>query len=276
MRKRENLPFFTTKFIVLPKKLPDLELREFLEEKYKQYNTPEFIVSDPISIPHLFSRKEDIEIAGLLTATISWGQRVSILKNGNDLMGRMDMAPFDFVSNASAGELTRLNSFVHRTFNGQDLAYFISALRSIYKEHNSLEAVFTPHDNSNQILFDGIHRFRTIFLSHSHPVRLEKHVSNPSANSAAKRLCMFLRWMVRKDEFGVDFGIWKNALQPKDLMCPLDVHSGNVARKLGILRRKQNDWKAVVELTDQLKKYDSNDPVKYDFALFGLGVFEKF
>lgn len=249
------------------------ELKEFLDSKVLQYNQPEFIETDPIQIPHHFSKKEDIEISGFLTATISWGNRKSILKNANNLMQLMDYAPYDFICNHSASDLETLQTFVHRTFNGKDLAYFISALKHIYNTHNGLEAVFSKYQDSDS-LQNSIHHFKSIFFELPHLQRTEKHVSDPHKNSAAKRINMFLRWMVRPND-GVDFGLW-NSILPSKLSCPLDVHSGRVARKLNLLTRKQNDAKAVLELDDNLKKLDPKDPVKYDYALFGLGVFESF
>ena len=252
--------------------LNNQEIFELLEEKYDKFNRKSFIDSDPISIPHLFSKKEDIEIAGFLTATISWGQRVTIIKNANELTKLMDFAPFDFVINHSKADLKRFNNFKHRTFNAIDVTFFMESLKNIYINHDGLEKVFSrfPED-----MKEGIHYFREIFFDVDHPERTKKHVSDPFNNSAAKRINMFLRWMVRNDSRGVDFGIWKS-IHPKYLMCPLDIHSGNVARKLGLLNRTQNDWKATLELTQSLLKFDSDDPVKYDFSLFGLGVFEKF
>jgi uncharacterized protein (TIGR02757 family) len=252
------------------KKMPDADLKDFLEEKYLLYNRPSFIESDPVSIPHLFTKKEDIEIAGLLAATIAWGQRPTIIKNANWLVKQMGMAPYDFVMNASEKELRPFKKFVHRTFNGTDCIFFLRSLRNIYAKHKGLENVFRGKD-----VLAGIVNFRERFFSIEHPSRTRKHVSDPRSASSAKRLNMFLRWMVRKDQLGVDFGIW-SYLQPAQLMCPLDVHSGNVGRKLGLLTRKQNDWRSVEELTASLRKFDAKDPVKYDIALFGLGVFEKF
>jgi uncharacterized protein (TIGR02757 family) len=258
-------------------KLNASELKEFLDEKHALYNRPEFIKSDPISIPRKFTGKEDIEIAGFLAATIAWGQRPTITRNAEDLMARMDNAPYDFVKNARRQDLNRLKGFVHRTFNESDLLYFISALKNIYTEHGGMEKAFDPGKGTNEKALRSILNFRKLFFELPYPARTAKHVSDPSANSAAKRLCMYLRWMVRFDERGVDLGTWKkNRLIMADLMCPLDVHSGNVARKLGLLQRSQNDWKAVIELTESLRKLDPEDPVKYDIALFGLGVFEKF
>lgn len=250
------------------------ELKEFLDSKYVQYNNFNFIESDPISIPHKFSLKEDIEIAGFLAATIAWGNRKSIIKNANKMMDLLGNSPYDFILNHSDSHLEPLDDFVHRTFNGLDFQTFIKALKHIYLNHGGLESVFSTTD-TNGSLQQNISEFKSIFFEIDHLSRTEKHVSDPLKGSAAKRINMFLRWMIRKDNAGVDFGIWEN-ISPSLLSCPLDVHSGNVARKLGLLNRKQNDAKAVFELDIALRKLDKNDPVKYDFALFGLGVFEKF
>lgn len=250
------------------------ELKEFLDAKVYQYNNPKFIESDPIQIPHRFSKKEDIEIAGFLTATISWGNRKSIINNANRLVELLDNSPYDFIINHKASDLEKLKPFVHRTFNGNDCIQFIKSLQHIYINHNGLEAVFEKHAKKNS-LQESISKFKSIFFEIEHLQRTQKHVSDPLKNSAAKRINMFLRWMVRHDNTGVDFGIWKS-ISPSLLSCPLDVHSGNVARKLGLLKRKQNDAKALLELDTSLRKLDAKDPVKYDFALFGLGVFEGF
>lgn len=250
------------------------ERKEFLDFKVAEYNRPEFIETDPISIPHLFNSKEDIEIAGFLVATISWGNRKSILKNGHKMMELLDNAPADFIKNATEKDRKSLSDFVHRTFNGLDFKYFIKALQHIYRNHGGLESIFTEHQTA-QSLQPAIHQLKKIFFELEHPARTTKHVSDPLKNSAAKRINMFLRWMVRKDANGVDFGIWKD-IPASILSCPLDVHSGNVARKLDLLTRKQNDAKALAELDANLRKYCPEDPVKYDFALFGLGVFEGF
>ena len=260
-------------------KLQKNELKAFLEEKQDFYNRLTFIESDPISIPHNFSKKEDIEIAAFLSATIAWGQRITIIKNANKMMNLMDNTPHDFIIHANPRELARFDNFVHRTFNSEDVKFFIKSLQNIYKIHGGLENAFINGLSrvENNKCEKAISNFRTIFFSIAHPTRTTKHVSNPSENSSSKRLCMFLRWMVRNDKRKVDFGLWGNDnFNASDLMCPLDVHSGNVARKLGLLNRTQNDWKAVIELTTKLKQFDPADPVKYDFALFGLGVFEKF
>ena len=250
------------------------ELKEFLDAKVDQYNNPKFIESDPIQIPHLFNLKEDIEIAGFLTATISWGNRKSIITNATKLMQLLDHAPFDFVMNHRETDLEKLQSFVHRTFNGDDAIQFIKSLQHIYKNYGGLEQVFANYAEP-QSLQQSISEFKKLFFEINHLPRSEKHVSDPLKNSAAKRINMFLRWMVRNDHTGVDFGIWKS-LSPAQLSCPLDVHSGNVARKLGLLERKQNDAKALLELDNNLRALNVKDPVKYDFALFGLGVFEQF
>ena len=248
-------------------------IKDFLEEKYHLYNNSSFIESDPISIPHQFTKKEDIEIAGFLAASIAWGQRKTIIANANKLVQVMDMCPHDFIVNFSNKDLFPFKKFVHRTFNGNDSIFFLKSLRNIYREHQGLEGAFSCRPNEN--IKTAIINFRKIFLGIKHETRNTKHISNPEKNSAAKRLCMFLRWMVRNDKKGVDFGVWKS-IKPSQLCLPLDVHTGNVSRKLGLLKRNQNDWQTVEEITSVLKTYDLNDPVKYDFALFGLGAFEGF
>ena len=258
----------------MAQKLTKKELKEFLDSKIELYNNPKFIESDPIQIPHSFTKKEDIEIAGFLTATIAWGNRKSIINNSKYLMELLDNSPYDFVLDHKTSDLERLMPFVHRTFNGKDLIQFIKSLKHIYANHNGLEAVFVKHSQANS-LQTSIHYFKRCFFEIDHLARTQKHISDLLKNSAAKRINMFLRWMVRNDNAGVDFGIWKD-LSPGQLSCPLDVHSGNVARKLGLLNRNQNDAKALLELDTALRELDPNDPVKYDFALFGLGVFEKF
>ena len=258
----------------MPNNLKLSEIKEFLDSKVVQYNNPKFIESDPIQIPHQFSRKEDIEIAGFLTATIAWGNRKSIITNARRMMELLDNSPFDFVINNQEQDLKPLLSFVHRTFNGEDLIQFVESLQHIYKHHNGLEALFSRYAEPG-CLQKSIHHFKTHFFEIEHLPRTKKHISDPLKNSSAKRINMFLRWMVRQDQSGVDFGIWKS-ISPSQLSCPLDVHSGNVARKLRLLKRKQNDAKALEELDIALRKLDASDPVKYDFALFGLGVFEGF
>lgn len=256
------------------KKLNNKQLKDFLDSKVIEYNHPRFIETDPIQIPHQFSKKEDIEIAGFLTATIAWGNRKSIIKNANFMMELLDHEPYAFVMQHESSDLDRLMPFVHRTFNGEDFIQFVKSLRHIYKAYDGLEAIFAKHAHSFSMQ-PAIHHYKNSFFEIPHLHRTKKHVSDPIKNSAAKRINMFLRWMVRKDAAGVDFGIW-NSLSPAQLSCPLDVHSGNVARKLGLLNRKQNDGKALAELDAALRAFDSKDPVKYDFALFGLGVFEGF
>ncbi len=258
------------------KRLKIAELKEFLDEKTVIYNSPSFIQDDPISIPHRFSLKQDVEIAGFLTATIAWGQRPVILKNASSLLLRMDNDPYAFIMNFSKNDLSPFLNFVHRTFNGTDCSFFLKSLQNIYRNNGSLESLFTTSFNTllHKDYRESINNLRKIFFSLPHPARSGKHFANPEEGSAAKRINMFLRWMIRKDASGVDFGIWN--LNPALLTCPLDVHSGRVARKLNLLKRKQNDWTAAAELTNSLKKFDKEDPVKYDFALFGLGVFEKF
>ena len=255
-------------------KLNKAQLKEFLDAKVEEYNHPRFIESDPIQIPHQFQKKEDIEIAGFLVATIAWGNRKSIINNGYRMMELVEHSPYDFIMNHSEADLEGLQTFVHRTFNGDDFIQFIKSLRNIYRQHDGLEAVFSKYADKSGFQ-NSIHQFKGHFFEIDHLPRSRKHVSDPLKNSAAKRINMFLRWMVRQDQNGVDFGIWKQ-LSPSLLSCPLDVHSGNVARKLGLLKRKQNDGKALIELDKALRRLDKKDPVKYDFALFGLGVFEGF
>ena len=250
------------------------EIKEFLDEKAALYNQISFLDTDPIQIPHRFSKKEDIEISAFLTATIAWGNRKSIIQNASRLMELLDESPFDFIMNFQPTMEKRFSGFVHRTFNEVDLIYFLKGLQHIYARHGGLEAIFSKYSEEKS-LQQAIHEFRTHFFELPHPKRTEKHISDPLKNSAAKRINMFLRWMVRDNSTGVDFGLWKS-ISPAQLSCPLDVHSGNVARKLKLLKRKSNDARAVRELDIALRKLDPIDPVKYDFALFGLGVFENF
>lgn len=246
--------------------------KNLLDELSTFYNRPEFIEHDPISLPHRYARKEDIEIAGFLSATISWGNRTTILKNGIRLMNLMNDQPFHFIKDAGKNDLSHFKNFVHRTFNESDILFFIESLQNIYRNYSGLEAAFTEGFSENEKdVYLAILNFRKVFLSLPHLTRTEKHIANPSKGSTAKRINMFLRWMVRKDNCGVDFGIW-NTISPSQLCCPLDVHSARSARKLGLLLRTQNDWKAVIELTDNLRIFDCKDPVKYDFALFGAGI----
>lgn len=250
------------------------ELKNFLDEKVELYNRPKFIETDPIQIPKQFSQKEDIEIAGFLSATIAWGNRAAIIKNATRLMSMLENEPYSFIKNASDKELKTLASFVHRTFNGEDCIYFIRSLRNIYNNHNGLQSVFKKGFSSDNSVKLALQYFYSVFFEIKGE-RTRKHVSNVAKGSSAKRLNMYLRWMCRNDKRGVDFGMWEK-ISSSALMLPLDVHTGNVGRKLGLLQRKSNDWKAVEEITSILRSFDAEDPVKYDFALFGLGVFEKF
>ena len=250
------------------------EIKDFLDEKNLKYNRPSFIETDPIQIPKKFSQKGDIEIAGFLTATISWGTRNAIIKNAMKLMSLMDHQPHDFILNSSRTEIKKLGSFVHRTFNGNDCIYFVHSLKNIYQNHGGLQTVFENGFRKEKTIKSAlVHLFSVFFEMEGE--RTRKHISNVTKGASAKRLNMFLRWMVRNDNKAVDFGIW-DKIPASALMLPLDVHTGNVSRKLGILNRKSNDWKAVKEVTKTLRKFDPADPIKYDFALFGLGVFEKF
>jgi len=255
--------------------IPASEIKSFLDEKYLQYNNPSFIDCDPISIPHNFKETHDREISGFLTAAIAWGRRDLILRSSNMLLQLMDNSPYDFIKNGTEEELERFSGFVHRTFNATDCQYFIKGLRHIYSHYDTMEDVLIKGMHDSGSVRDGLSFLRSIFFSLPHATRNEKHFADVSGGAAGKRLNMFLRWMVRKDNCGVDFGIWKN-IDPAVLYIPLDLHSGNTARRLGLLTRKMNDWKAVEELTDILREFDPADPVKYDFALFGLGVNEKF
>jgi len=248
-------------------------LKKFLDSKVAFYNKVSFIKNDPISIPHQFSKKADIEIAGFLTSLISWGKRSMIIKSANQLMNLMDQSPYEFVLNAKEKELKRISGCIYRTFNSDDLLFLINGLKRIYSQEDGLEKVARDGFSKEGKVKDTIVSIRSALLETPHLKRSEKHIANPQTGSAAKRINMFLRWMVRQDNAGVDFGIWKNIPQSK-LICPLDVHSGRIARKLGLLSRKQNDWKAAEELTANLRLLNPDDPICYDFALFGMGVFE--
>ncbi len=253
--------------------MPSQRLKEFLDNKVDEYNQPFFIKDDPISIPHLFSKKQDIEIAGFFAAVFAWGNRTTIIQKSKELMGLMDMAPHDFCMDHSDTALKRLLHFKHRTFNSTDLLYFIDFFKMHYSKHKSLENAFTKHGVTIEKMLTGFHHY---FFSLEHvPVRTKKHIADPERGSTCKRLNMFLRWMVRNDNKGVDLGIWKK-IPPSDLICPIDLHVARVARRLGLLKRKQTDWLAAIELTEQLRLLDKEDPVKYDLALFSLGVIEKF
>lgn len=244
-------------------------IKLLLDKRLDAYAAPDFIQHDPVQIPHLFRKKEDIEIAGLLAATISWGQRKSIIAGAKRIISLMDSAPLDFVLHHSSSDLKRLHGFVYRTFNGTDLVTFIGQLQSIYQLSGGLEEVFVLGFKRDGVE-GGLSEFRRRMLTGMDNAHFAKHVANVDKGSACKRLNMFLRWMVRSDEGGVDFGIW-NKISASSLAIPLDVNTALAARTLGLLTRKQNDWRAVVELTEQLKKFDSDDPIKYDFALFSIG-----
>jgi uncharacterized protein (TIGR02757 family) len=250
-----------------------IALKKLLDTKVDLYNQPSFIKDDPVSIPHLFSQKNDIEIAGLFAAVFAWGNRTTIIRKSTELMQFMDMQPHNFILNHGPGDLKRLLSFKHRTFNTTDLLYFVEFLKYHYSDQPSLETAFTRHGHTIEEMLTGFHHY--FFSLEDIPARTKKHISSPENKSTCKRLNMFLRWMVRKDNAGVDFGIWEN-ISPSILICPIDLHVGRVARQLGLLKRKQTDWPAALELTANLQEFDSNDPVKYDFALFGTGVMEKF
>ena len=250
-----------------------VHIKEFLDNKVKKYNRPAFIQDDPIAIPHLFTRKQDIEIAAFFAAVFAWGNRTTIINKSKELMQRMDNSPYAFIKSFQLKHLQNLKGFRHRTFNTDDLYYFLEFLHQHYLRYDSLEPAFFPARDQNAE--QGLIRFKNYFFSFEHLRRTEKHISSPLQKSTCKRLNMFLRWMVRNDDHGVDFGLWKN-ISPSQLICPIDVHVARVAKKLGLLKRKQVDWLAAVELTGELRQLDKNDPVKYDFALFNLGVIEKF
>lgn len=246
------------------------QLADLLESKYRLYAKADFIETDPIQIPKSFSKKEDIEISGFLASTIAWGQRVTIINNAKKLVALMDNAPHDFILNHQAKDRQRFAGFVHRTFNYVDAMYFMESLQHLYTKKSGLEGAFANGNTAQE----RIANFHNVFFEIDHLSRTKKHISNPGKGSSAKRLNMYIRWMARTNDEGVDFGIWKS-WNTADLMLPLDVHTGNVARKLGLLSRKQDDWRAVEEVTAQLRTFDPSDPVKYDFALFGIGAFEK-
>lgn len=249
------------------------ELKDFLDAKVIQYNTISFIEADPISVPHRYTLKEDIEISGFLASTIAWGNRKMITKNAHKMVDLLGNSPYDFVMEHKEYQLERLDGFVHRTFNSDDFKYFIKALQYIYTNKGGLETIFIKNQTETS-LQPAIHELHRVFFEIPHQTRTKKHVADPNKGSVAKRINMMLRWFCRKDSRGVDLGIWN--ISPSKLSCPLDVHSGDVARKLGLLTRAQNDGKALAELDNRLRLLDPNDPVKYDFALFGLGIFEGF
>ncbi|MGD9931562.1 MAG: TIGR02757 family protein [Mangrovibacterium sp.] len=249
------------------------ELFELLEEKSKQYNRPSFIETDPIQVPKQFSQKENIEISGFLAASIAWGQRPTIIKNAFRLMQLMDNDPYEFLLHTEERDWEQFLAFKHRTFNGVDCLFFLRSLQHIYRNCGGLEAVFTKGFQTDETVASALQYFRRVFFEVDHEARSQKHVSNIDKGASAKRLNMFLRWMARKDEAGVDFGLWRG-IPASALMLPLDVHTGTQARQLGLLARRQDDWKAVLEVTEMLRTFDPDDPIKYDFALFGMGAFE--
>lgn len=256
-----------------------MRLAEFLDRKVLEFNQPSFIAADPISVPHLFSKKQDIEIAGFFAAIFAWGIRTTIINKGKELMRLMDLSPHDFIINHTPADLKPLLSFKHRTFNTTDLLYFIEFLQYHYQRQNSLESAFlkvTNEDNQGPFMESALNHFHNYFFSLDDiPNRTKKHIASPYKNSTCKRLNMYLRWMVRSDSQGVDFGLWKK-IKPADLICPVDLHVARVAKRFHLLDRAQVDWLAAKELTNALKLLDPQDPVKYDFALFSLGAMEKF
>ena len=258
-------------------KINDEKLKDFLDKKVSEYNQPSFIESDPVCIPHLFNKKQDIEIAGLFAALFAWGNRITIINKSKELLSLMDNEPYDFCLNHSDEELKKLLHFKHRTFNTTDLLYFMLFLKFHYTAEKSLETAFTKwmnrKDENIENALNGFHHY--FFSLQDSPLRTRKHIASPQKNSTCKRLNMYLRWMVRRDKKGVDFGIWKN-ISPAQLICPIDVHVARVAKRFNLLQRHALDWQAAVELTGYLRTLDNKDPVKYDFALFGLGAIEKF
>ncbi len=252
-----------------------ISLKDFLDSKVEKFNQVQFIELDPISIPHQYKKKQDIEIAGLLTSVLAWGQRVTVINKSRELLSLMDNSPHDFLLHHKLNDLKPFEKFKHRTFNATDALYFVEALKNIYQKYSSMEDAFLvltdePHVGS------GLINFHNLFFSlDDFPHRTKKHISTPERKSACKRINMYLRWMVRSDNKGVDFGLWRK-ISSSQLICPLDLHVERVARKLKLIKRKQVDWETALELTSNLKILDSTDPVKYDFALFGLGIMEKF
>jgi uncharacterized protein (TIGR02757 family) len=252
------------------------QLTDFFNRKVNEYNQPSFIEADPVCIPHLFTTKQDIEIAGFFAAIFAWGNRTTIINKSKELMQLMQMKPHAFCLHASVKELKALEHFKHRTFNATDLLYCIDFFKQHYQQHASLELAFMPNNQSPASIKEALTYFHHYFFSlEDAPLRTRKHISTPEKGSSCKRLNMFLRWMVRKDNKGVDFGIWKH-ISPSQLICPIDVHVARVAKRFNLLDRTQTDWLAAEELTNYLKQLDPKDPAKYDFALFGLGVIEKY
>lgn len=249
------------------------ELKDYLDELVVRFNVPEFVNDDPVSVPHLFEKKEDIEIAGFLSSTIAWGNRKAIVKSAHRMIGYMDGEPHRFILDASDSELKMVSNFVHRTFNGDDFVYFIRALRMIYRDKGGIGEFFEQEYGRTSDMRIALKEFWDLFFSQEHPKRVEKHLSSIAKGAACKRINMYIKWMVRKDECGVDFGLWKT-IPSSALYLPLDVHTANMGREFGLLTRKQNDWKSVEQITAALREMDTEDPVKYDFALFGAGIYK--
>lgn len=272
--QRSSFFNFTFDFLIHP---VEQKLKDFLEKKVAEYNQPAFIPHDPICIPHRFTKKQDIEIAGFFASIFAWGNRTIIINKTTELMKLMDDAPHEFCLQPNAEELKRLLQFKHRTFNTTDLLYFVDFLHHHYTNNDSLETAFTKGMKEEDVTIEnaltGFHNY--FFSLEDAPARTKKHIATPARGSTCKRLCMFLRWMVRNDGCGVDFGIWKT-ISPSQLICPIDLHVARVARQFNLIKRKQTDWLTALELTEELKKFDREDPAKYDFALFSLGVIEKF
>ncbi len=252
--------------------MPGSDLQKFLDKKTEEHNRPSFIKDDPVCIPHLFKKKQDIEIAGFFAAIFAWGNRTTIINKSKELMQLMNMQPYDFCLHHTTNDLKKLIGFKHRTFNDTDLLYFVEFFKSHYTRHNSLETAFFMHGTNMEEMLTGFHHY--FFSLEDVPARTKKHIATPERGSTCKRLNMFLRWMVRADNNGVDFGIWKK-ISPAQLICPVDLHVARVAKKFRLLTRKQIDWSAALELTANLRKFDSQDPVRYDFALFALGAAER-
>jgi uncharacterized protein (TIGR02757 family) len=250
-------------------------LKNLLDEKVRLYNQPSFIERDPISIPHQFTKKQDIEISGLFAAVLAWGNRTTIINNCNKLMGWMDNSPHDFILNHKDYELKPFMHFAHRTFNATDLLYFLSFLQYHYQQHDSLEQAFTPGKYTDETVERALIHFHDYFFSIEHPERTRKHIATPARKSACKRINMYLRWMVRRDSHGVDFGTWKK-IKMSQLVCPLDVHVGRVAHRLGLIENENANWQNALHLTAKLRQLDPHDPAVYDYALFGLGMAERY
>ena len=250
------------------------ELKDFLDEKYRQYDTPEFISSDPVQIPHLFSQREDIEISGFLSSLIAWGRREMIIKNAKKMIEITGNSPYNFIMNFDEKAADKIPNFVHRTFQHADFLYTLAALKNIYQNHGGLKTVFENAFKKSRNIKGTLIEFRKVFFECDFPLRTQKHIADVERGAAGKRLNMYLMWLCRKDLGGVHFGLWD--IPSSALMLPLDTHTANTGRKLGFITRRQNDWKTVEEITSALRKFDADDPVKYDFALFGLGIFDKF